>query len=297
MNWDDLRTFEAVARRGSLTAAATALGVSQSTVSRRIARLEEAAHATLLIRSTPLRLSERGRAVLQALSPMLDGAQAVRAALETEDALRGEVTLTTIGELTRWVLAPRLSAFYARHPELRLHIRVRNTIDSLAAGEADVSLRISRPEQGDLIARRLSTTAWSLYASPELARNAASAQEAVPWLGLSGALGQIPEQRYAEALFGGRPPRLRIEDVEALGQAVQAGLGVALLPDSLHTRLEGLMRVQPEQLGLAMQASEVPARDIWMVVHRTRYELPRVRALIDWLENCFEASAMRAPGA
>ena len=100
MQWDLLRSFEAVARLGSLTAASRALGVSQSTISRQLARLEEDARSPLLLRSAPIRLTERGEALLTTLAPMLDAARAAEAALEASPELHGQVTVTTVGELT-----------------------------------------------------------------------------------------------------------------------------------------------------------------------------------------------------
>ena len=82
MQWDLLRSFEAVARLGSLTAASRALGVSQSTISRQLARLEEDARSPLLLRESPVRLTERGEALLAAVAPMLDAARAAEVALE-----------------------------------------------------------------------------------------------------------------------------------------------------------------------------------------------------------------------
>ena len=117
MEWDLLRTFESVARLGSLTAAARALGVSQSTVSRQINKLEEVAGSPLLLRETPVQPTEKGAALLEAVRPMVDAALTVQSTLEEAPQLHGEVTLTTVGELLRWVLAPAL--------ELRLGTRWR----------------------------------------------------------------------------------------------------------------------------------------------------------------------------
>ena len=102
MQWDLLRSFEAVARLGSLTAASRALGVSQSTISRQLARLEEDARSPLLLRESPVRLTERGEALLAAVAPMLDAARAAEVALESSPELHGQVTVTTVGELLRW---------------------------------------------------------------------------------------------------------------------------------------------------------------------------------------------------
>jgi DNA-binding transcriptional LysR family regulator len=277
MEWDLLRTFEAVARLGGLTAAAKALGVSQSTISRHLARLEELAGSPLLLRESPPRLTERGSSLLAAVQPMMEAALAARAALEDTPELHGEVTLTTIGEQLRWTLVPRMPEFYRAFPHLRLRILADNRVSSLAAGEADVALRMFRPERGELVARKVQSVSYAFFAASSL-----ELHPEVPWLGLTGSLAGIAEQRHADRAFATRPPRLLVEDIEALGLAVQAGLGVAILPRGLAARLEGVVEVAPRRIG-ARSSDPIPSRDVWMVVHRSKQHVPRVRALMGWL--------------
>ena len=92
----------------------------------------------------------------------------------------------------------------------------------------------------------------------------------------------IPEQRHAERAFASRPARLLVEDVESLGLAVQAGLGVAILPSSFADRLTGVVEVVAEDIG-AVCFGPVPSRDLWMVVHPSRRDPSRVRAVMEWL--------------
>jgi len=277
MEWDLLRTFAAVARLGSLTAAAKALGVSQSTVSRQLGKLEEDAGSPLLLRETPARLTERGEVLLLAVQPMVEAALAAQAALEEEPNLAGEVSLTTVGEMVRWVLARELPAFYRAYPNLRLRILADNRVSSLAAGEADVALRMARPERGELVARRLHTEHYGFFAPVALALRAD-----VPWLGLTGSLAQIPEQRYADRAFATRAPRLLVEDVEALAMAVAAGLGVAILPRGLASGHPAVVEVTPGAIG-AVDLGPIPSRDFWLVVHRAKQRIPKVRAVLQWL--------------
>lgn len=277
MDWDLLRTFETVTRAGSVTAAARALGVSQSTVSRRLASLERRAGSPLFLRETPLRLTERGEALAAAVEPMVSAALGARSALEDTPEMRGEVTLTTTGELVRWELVPRLPRLYRSHPGLRVRILADNRVSSLAAGEADVALRFARPERGELVARRLRAFSYAYFAAEGL-----ELRPDVPWVGLAGSLASIPEQCFAERAFAGRPPRLSVEDVESLGLAVRAGIGVAILPRALAERIGGVVEVAPSAIGVR-RAAQVPSRDLWMVVHRSKQRVPRVRALMDWI--------------
>ncbi|WNG45958.1 LysR family transcriptional regulator [Archangium minus] len=279
VEWDLFRTFEAVARLGSLTAASKALGVSQSTISRHLDRLEESAGSPLLLRESPLRLTERGSSLLAAVQPMVDAALAARSTLEDTPELHGEVTLTTVGEMVRWELAPRLPEFYRAFPHLRLRILAENRISSLAAGEADVALRMFRPESGELVAQKVRSVSYAFFAASSL-----ELHPEVPWMGLTGSLAGLPEQRHAERVFATRPPRLLVEDIESLGLAVQAGLGVALLPRGFAARLAEVVEVSPQRLG-ERSSDSLPSRDIWMVVHRSKQHVPRVRAVMGWLKE------------
>ncbi len=282
MDWDHLRTFESVARLGSLTAASKALGVSQSTVSRQLKQLEARAGSPLLLRDTPITLTLRGQELLTAVGPMIEAALTAEAALDDRPELEGEVSITTVGELVRWVLIPALPDFYARHPKLSLRVLASNRVSSLAAGDADIALRFVRPQRGDLVARKVHTEQYALFASREL-----DLHPGMPWLGLAGSLAEIVEQEFAQRAWGDRPARLLVEDLESLGLAVRDGLGVAVLPRGFATQLRDVVEVDPAAIG-AEELGAVPSRALWMVVHAAKARVPKVRAVMDWAANVFE---------
>lgn len=279
MEWELFRTLAAVARSGSFTEAAKVLGVSQSTISRRLERLEGLAGSPLFFREAPLRPTPRGEELLGALGPLEDAALAMQSAVEHRGQPAGKVSLATVPELFRWVLAPRLQRFRQAHPELELVVITGNEAVSLAGGDADVALRLFRPERGELVAKRLAEERYVLAAAEGLELN-----EHTPWLGYAGDLAEVPEQAFAERLFRDRRASFRSNDVDSLGEALSLGLGVALVPESLVRRY-GKLRVIP---GAAIGVAEhrPPPRSLWLVVHRSRQRLPRVRALMDWLEAC-----------
>ncbi|MDF1662492.1 MAG: LysR family transcriptional regulator, partial [Planctomycetota bacterium] len=128
MHWDPLRTFDFVARFGSLTAAAKALGVSQSTVSRHLQKLEEQAGSPLLYRESPIRLTDRGEALLEAVTPMVEAATIVKSVLEDPSGPEGEVILTTVGEILRWMLSKHLARFARAYPKIHLRFLITNQI-------------------------------------------------------------------------------------------------------------------------------------------------------------------------
>lgn len=283
MDWDHLRTFESVSRLGSLTAAAKALGVSQSTVSRQLKLLEARAGSPLLLRDTPVTLTPRGTELLAAVAPMIEAALAAESALDDRPELHGTVSVTTVGELLRWALVPALPDFYARHPRLSLRVLADNRVSSLAAGDADIALRFVRPQRGDLVARKIHTEHYGLFASREL-----ELHPEVPWLGLAGSLAEIDEQQHAERAFADRAPRLLVEDLESLGMAVRDEVGVAVLPRGFGARLRDVVEVEAAAVG-AVDIGPVPSRALWMVVHGSKARVPKVRAVMDWVVDVFEA--------
>ena len=286
MEWDLFRTFEVVARLGSLTAAAQALGVSQSTVSRHLMRLEKKAGSPLLLRETPICLTQRGEALLSSIQPMVNASLVAESVLEEEVELRGEVTITTTGELIRWVLADHFASFFAVYPSLQLRILADNRVNSLAAGEADIALRFQQPTRGELIAKRIYTERYGCFLSKEL-----TFQPDVPWLGLAGSLSQLREQMWAAQIFEGRTPRLLLEDFESLGKAVEAGLGIALLPLGVARELKGVVHIPFEAFGIEDEEA-IPTKKLWMVVHRSKQRLPKVRAVMEWLSEIFAALSL-----
>lgn len=279
IEWDLYRTFETVARSGSLTRAAKVLGASQSTVSRHLARLEERAGVPLLVRTQPIELTERGRALLAAIGPMMVAALGATDALDVEPDVRGKVKLASVAEVVRWVLAPRLGAFCRTHPQLRLELLASNERVSLASGDADVAVRLARPQKGDLWAKHLGSETYGFFAASALDEGPRT-----PWLGLAGTLGSIAEQKHAEQCFGDREPRVLVEDVETLGALVEQGLGAAVLPRSYASRLHGVVAVEPARVG-ARDAGPLPTRDFFLVVHQSRRTLPKVRAVMRWVES------------
>lgn len=281
MDWELLRTFEVVARLGSQTLASGALHKSQSTISRHIRKLEEQAGSPLFLRETPIVLTQRGAQLLKAMRPMLDGALAAQSALENTLEPKGQVTLTTVRELVCWVLMKQITDFCERYPQLQLTILADTRVNSLATGEADLALRLVRPDRGDLVSKKIHSTEHGFFAASSL-----PLCQKVPWIGLAGSLAGIPEQRYAEEAFANRPPRMLIEDLEALSLAVQSGLGVAVLPSAFAQQLEGVVEVFPEQIGVTT-TMPLPVRHFWMVVHQSKQHIPKVRAVIDWIEDCF----------
>ena len=271
-DWDDLRFLLALARRGSLSAAARALGVTHATVSRRLGSLERSLGQELVERRADrFELTEAGRRVL-------DRALAVEAQLaELEGApaaegLSGTVRLSATEGVAVQLAVPGLAPLLERHPALALEVVADSQSVSLARREADLALRWARPEEGGLIARRLRRVRFDAYAAPAyLARH----QEGAPHrlVGYADGLDRLPEAGWLRRRFPDAGFALRTNGPLALLAAVQAGMGVGALADFMAT--PGLVRLDPEGAPLE--------RELWLVQPADTRGVPRIRAVRDAL--------------
>lgn len=275
MDWNDLKFFLAVANARSLSAASARLGVSASTVSRRIEALE-AALEVKLFRShrdgydlTPagedlLAPAERAEAQMRVFE---------RAAREKDSDLAGPVRIDVPELLGQEVLLPGLAGFLQAHPGIRLEMHSSVRPVRLVGEEADIVLRLVRPQQGNYRQRKIGSLAFGLYAAPDyLAR--CGVPEAPADLHRHRAIGWSEDLTYLimvtwlETLCPGLQPAMRLTSFGAQIAAVRNGLGFAVLP-AFAAEAAGFVALLPDVAPLVS--------DLWMLVHEQSAELPRVR--------------------
>src|SRR5262245_62371313 len=166
LDWEDVRDFVALARHGTLSATARALRVNHATVARRIASLETLLGRPLFDRRIKgYVLTAEGKAVLGEASVMDEAALCVLRRLDAGTELSGLVRLAVGRVLTERFLIDRLRAFHERYPAIDLEVIGGSRVVSLAKREADVALRYGAPKDSELVARRVSTITFGLYAS------------------------------------------------------------------------------------------------------------------------------------
>jgi DNA-binding transcriptional LysR family regulator len=282
MEWSDLRIVLAVEREHTLTAAARALGCDQSTVTRRLAAVQESLGARLFDRRdgtyvlTPL--GERLRPFLVAVE---ENAQAVERAAHGQDASpRGAVRLTTIETLASLFLGPRLDAFHARYPDIELEIDVDHRARDLGRREADVALRLARPRQTQLVARKLGELGLALYAADAYLERRGRPRFGGSLEGHAVIADDETSSWSAEARFLAEKTKgarvvLRTRSWLTKLAAAKAGVGIAVLACFLADREPSLRRLEPK--------AERATREIWLIVHRDLQHVARVRALLDFV--------------
>src|SRR5215813_2726871 len=172
MQWDDVRLFLALHRARTVGAAARALGVDPSTVSRRLGALEETLAATLFDRGregiAPTEAAERLLPVAEEIEAAMTRFTTAAEGLERE--VSGRVRITCPPDVAEVVLVPLLPGLLARHPSLSVDLEPGEATLDLTRREADLALRTVRPLRGDLVVRRLRDVVWVVAAAPGLAR-------------------------------------------------------------------------------------------------------------------------------
>ena len=254
MDLDRLRVFHAVAAAGSLTHAGEQLDLSQSAVSRQISALEDELKVQLFTRhARGLLLTEQGERLYETTKKVFDQLNAVQEQLlDSKETPRGDLRVTaTVGIGTYW-LAPRLKKFTELYPEMRVHLLLHDGELDLNHREADVALRMRQPVQADLVQRKLFDVVYHVYGSPDYLRDrcqpnciddidnhdiivygeAPAELSKVNWLAEVGRKPGSP-----------RHAKMYVNNVIAMGKAIETGIGLGLLPDYFANGNEKLVRL------------------------------------------------------
>jgi DNA-binding transcriptional LysR family regulator len=277
--WDDLRYVLAIETTGSALGAAKRLGVSHSTVLRRLATLEQVLDTKLFQRdegrfviSPPAaQLIAKARSIaddLDRLPQLIDG---------PNSELEGVVRVAAPQALICDVLTVALADFRTVHPAIRIVFHADMQFDEFSRGHADVALRISLAVPNELGIRRLCDYRFALYAREDLAqrfRDGVALAE-LPFVILSDASRDLPERKWMASLAEGRAPTIETSSTVTLRAAVAAGMGVGVLSCYLGDVMPGVARIE---MGPA-----VPREGIYLITHPTQRKLARCRAVSDYL--------------
>lgn len=292
LDWDDLRFFLAIARHGSLTAAAKDLRVAQSTVGRRLASLETSLGVRLLHRTPDgYLLTLAGETVRGQAERVEAEALAVeRSVGGQDDKLEGTVRVTCTEAFAAHVLAPGIASLQAEHPGILVELQPSVQQLSLSMREADIAVRLSPSEGHDLVVRRIGRLAFGLYAAPSyLERFGEPDFEAgCPGHRLMTLIGDMDadaQARWAADLTSRASLGFQTGSHEALLSAARAGAGLACLARFRGDGEPGLRRLAPPAIA--------PTTDIWLVVHNDSRGTPRIRAVMTAIADAVKAMSGR----
>ena len=252
MDWDRLRIFHIVADAGSFSHASDDLNTSQSAISRQISNLEYEIGIPLFHRHPRgLILTEQGELLYKRTRTIINIIKEAEFELtDSRERPSGDLSVTTtVGLGANW-LSPRLGDFTSQYPEINLELRLTDAELDIGMREADIAIRFHKPQQLDLIQRRLFTVHFHLFASPE-------------YLEENGTPNKIGDLKSHKIITYGKAPEylkeinwlenitreykikpiVRIANINALLRAASAGIGIVMLPDYLVSDDDNLIQI------------------------------------------------------
>lgn len=281
-DWNQARAFLATAEEGSLSAAARLLGQRQPTLSRQVAGLEDDLGVMLFERiGRRLKLTQPGLELLKHFRSM--GAAANLAALAASGqslAIEGQINITTTDVIATYQLPRVLRKLKSEAPGINVSVFTSNEVQDLMRREADISIRHARPDQPDLICKKIGEMSAQFYASRD-------------YLGQFGQPKTVADVADADFIgFGGAEPMLSVLVERGLplteknfklacanGTAylamVREGLGIGVFQSETADKMPDLVPVLPDIAPIL-----VP---VWLVTHRELHTSRRIRLVFDLL--------------
>ena len=282
LDWNQLKAFLETAETGSLSAAARKLGLTQPTLSRQVAAIEQRMGVTLFERvGKTMALTTTGLDLLEHARAMGAAADALRlAATGRSEALGGVVSVSASDAVAAYLLPPLVQQLREQEPGIAIEVIASNALSDLLRREADIAVRHVKPEQPELIARLIRETAANFYASENWVKahgHPRTAEEAarLPFVGSdrSGRFLAYLRQHglpLTEANFS-----CYADHTVAHWALVRQGMGIGAMMDEIAQQTPGMVRV----------LDEVPPVlfPIWLVTHRELRTSRRIRVVFEAL--------------
>ena len=281
MQWDDARVFLAIARTGTLSGAAAHLGTGLATVSRRIERLEHGLGVPLFSRhQNGYRLTDDGEALIGRAEALESAGNAFSVKADGRVSVVGRVRLATAENLANPLIIPALPKLLDRHPGLEVEVITDVHTVNLHRRDADLAVRLVKPDRGNVTVRRLGTLGFGLYGSAGYIQSRHTDADMAGFdndrlIGWAETQSHLPAAQWIERMMRGRPCALTTTSLSSQVSASLAGLGLAVLPHFV-ARPAGLVCLADE-LGID--------QPIWLVMHSDLTESRRVRVVADHLSE------------
>lgn len=283
-DWNRVRAFLVTAEEGSLSAAARALGVAQPTIGRQVEALEREWGVALFERhGRGLRPTPAGLELLDHARRMGDGAGDLALAVAgLSDGLTGEVSVSASDIYAARLLPPILGPLHAAHPALRIEIVVDNHLSDLRRREADIAIRNVRPDDPELIGRKLRDASARLYAAPSLLDRLGRPATMTGFAGAS--VVEIDRTGALRGMMGGMGFPVdamsfpyRTANFVVAWEMVRAGHAICVLDDRIGDAEPGVERILPDLAPVMFP--------VWLVAHRDVRRARRLRVVWDALAD------------
>lgn len=282
LDWNLVRSFAAVAEHGSLSAAARALGTSQPTLGRHIAELEQALGVVLFRRGrNGYELTDNGALLRSHAGPVQAGMESFsRVAFGATERIEGTIRITASEIVAALVLPEMLARFAILEPGIEVEVVATNLVDNLLRRDADIAIRMVRPDQDDLIARKIADIKLTACAATSYLDIFGAPQ--TPYdLVRHRMIGEDRADNYVKgfAQFGMKIDRhafqFRSDNQIVIWQAIKAGVGIGIAQAPLVARESSVVTILPDM--------PLPVLPTWLAMHKDVKTAPRIRRTADFL--------------
>lgn len=282
IGWELYRSFLGVLREGSLSGAARALGITQPTAGRHVAALEKALGVVLFTRSQVGLMPTEVALALQTHAEAMESTAASleRAATSQGEGVRGVVRISASEVIGVEVLPPIVARLREQHPALKVELVSTNRVQDLLRREADIAVRMVRPKQEQLVARRIGKVELGFHARKEylLRRGTPRRMEELAGhavIGYDQPSAFVRNAGKALQGYGREAFSLRTDSDLAQLALIRAGAGIGICQVGLARRNEALIRVLPRTFSMRLET--------WVTMHEDLRNSPRCRAAFDAL--------------
>jgi DNA-binding transcriptional LysR family regulator len=275
MNWDDLRIVAAVRDQGTFAGASARLRIDETTVGRRLARIERALGLRLFEAVDGLRKPTRQcETVLAHVQAMAGHVAEINKVGEGLPGLTGRFRIASTNAVAEELLSPRAGHFLSENPGLSVQLLTSSENVKFSRWEADLAIRLRKPDKGDFTISKLAEVRLYLI-------EPATESDVDPVIcGYSEELGAIPESQYLKARGWQQRARCITDNVRVIRRLIQSHQAIGILPEYSCQELLGDRR---------LRATLLPGRrDVWLLVQNHLKRDPAARAVIDWVRDCFQ---------
>jgi len=281
-NWEDLKIFLEVSRKGRLGDASLALGLDQTTVSRRLQRLEHDLETTLFERSRRgHQLTPAGHDLAHYAEIAETAAIAATEKLSGKDqSLSGTVRVNVAEGFGGYFVAPRLREFTSQHPDIEVELVASANFLNVSQRETDIAVHLARPQSGNLVVRKLTDYTLRLYGSRDYIERHGTIETLgdLPSHTLIGYIDDLiyaPELRYLAQVVPDQTARIRSSSIIAQYQAVKAGAGLGIMHCFMADPVDDLICLLPDSINIQ--------RTFWLIYPESLRNVARIRAMSDFL--------------
>lgn len=279
-DWNDLKYLLALQRVGTFSEAGRLTGVDETTVSRRLRRLEAALGSALIVKHGQGRydLTEAAVAIIDHVERVEHETVAIREQLGVfSHKVSGTVRISSVPVIINRMLIPNITALQRSNPDLRVELIPEAKVVDLTKREADLAIRFSRPDRGglDIKAQKLADMAFGVFCAAD---QPLADESDLAWIGYDETNTSLPQARWTEALrtAGGHPSAiLRVADLDSAFEATWRGHGRSILPMAVCDQDDRFRRMPGQQQDMT--------RPVWLLSHDSQAHRRAVVAAKEWL--------------